>query len=159
MPFLIDGYNLLWSVNNLSQEAEPITEAGLCWKISRYMQILGESGEIIFDGTGPRDKSVFDEIPKLSVLFAGLGVEADDVIETKIKINTAPKRLSVVSNDRRLIKAARARKAVSLKNEELWIKLAKGSSRRKKTPEPPQKQHGLSNSETEQWLKFFDMDK
>jgi hypothetical protein len=25
--------------------------------------------------------------------------------------------------------------------------------------EPPQKQHGLSKSETEQWLKFFDMDK
>ena len=119
------------------------------------MKAVREKGEIIFDGTGPRDKSQFDNIANLEVLFAGLGSDADTVIENKIKASTAPKRLSIVSSDRRLRDAARARRATAVKSEVFWDNLHKQLRRKKPVKEPKAKRMGLSESETKQWLKFF----
>ena len=74
---IIDGHNLLHSIVKLSEEAESITDVQLCWVVSRYLGAISETGEIIFDGTGPRDKSRFDNIANLEVFFAGLGSDAD----------------------------------------------------------------------------------
>ncbi|MHC4545411.1 MAG: NYN domain-containing protein [Planctomycetota bacterium] len=127
----------------------------LCWIISRYLRAIRKQGEIIFDGTGPRDKSHFDNIANLEVCFAGLGKDADTVIENKIKANTAPKRLSIVSSDRRLRDAARARRATAVKSEVFWDNLHKQLKRKKPVKEPEAKRVGLSESETKQWLEFF----
>jgi len=158
MPVIIDGNNLLWSMQEAGEEFELITDLQLCHIVSRYLKSTGEKGEIIFDGTGPSDKSKFDNINNLEVFFAGLATDADTVIEDKIRANTAPKRLTVVSSDRRLRAAARARKAASIKSDLFWTKLRKQLSRGRKVKEPPAKRWGLSESETEQWLKFFDLE-
>ena len=152
---IIDGHNLLHSIVKLSEEAESINDVQLCWIISKYMKAVSEKGEIVFDGTGPRDKSGFDNIANLEVCFAGLGKDADTVIENKIKANTAPKRLSIVSSDRRLRDAARSRKATSLKSEVFWDNLHKQLRRKKPVKEPEAKRTGLSESETKQWLEIF----
>ena len=152
---IIDGHNLLHSIVKISEEAESINDVQLCWIISRYLRAIRKQGEIIFDGTGPRDKSQFDNIANLEVLFAGLGSDADTVIENKIKASTAPKRLSIVSSDRRLRDAARARKATSIKSEVFWDNLHKQLKRKKPVKEPEAKRTGLSESETKQWLEFF----
>ncbi|MHC4396339.1 MAG: NYN domain-containing protein [Planctomycetota bacterium] len=158
MPIIIDGHNLLWSIQKLSEDPEAITDIQLCSIISRYLRLIGENGEIIFDGTGPPDKSRFDNISNLEIFFAGLTVDADTVIENKIKANTAPKRLTVVSSDRRVRKATRARKATAIQSKVFWSNLRKQLSRKKTIKEPTAKRQGLSESETEQWLKFFDLD-
>jgi predicted RNA-binding protein with PIN domain len=119
------------------------------------LRAIRKQGEIIFDGTGPRDKSHFDNIANLEVCFAGLGKDADTVIENKIKANTAPKRLSIVSSDRRLRDAARARRATAVKSEVFWDNLHKQLKRKKPVKEPEAKRVGLSESETKQWLEFF----
>ncbi|MHC4655898.1 MAG: NYN domain-containing protein [Planctomycetota bacterium] len=152
---IIDGHNLLHSIVNISEEAESINDVQLCWIISRYLRAIRKQGEIIFDGTGPRDKSHFDNIANLEVCFAGLGKDADTVIENKIKANTAPKRLSIVSSDRRLRDAARARRATAVKSEVFWDNLHKQLKRKKPVKEPEAKRVGLSESETKQWLEFF----
>ena len=152
---IIDGHNLLHSIVKLSEEAESINDVQLCWIISKYMKAIREKGEIIFDGTGPRDKSHFDNIANLEVCFAGLGTDADSVIENKIKANTAPKRLSIVSSDRRLRDAARSRKATAVKSEVFWDNLQKQLKRKKPVKEPEAKRTGLSESETKQWLEIF----
>ncbi len=152
---IIDGHNLLHSIVNISEEAGSINDVQLCWIVSKYLKVIREKGEIIFDGTGPRDKSGFDNIANLEVLFAGLGTDADTVIENKIKANTAPKRLSIVSSDRRLRDAARARKATAVKSEIFWDNLQKQLKRKKPVKEPEAKRVGLSESETKQWLEFF----
>ncbi len=152
---IIDGHNLLHSIVKLSDEAESINDVQLCWIISRYLRAIRKQGEIIFDGTGPRDKSQFDNIANLEVCFAGLGKDADTVIENKIKANTAPKRLSIVSSDRRLRDAARSRKATAVKSEIFWDNLQKQLKRKKPVKEPEAKRVGLSESETKQWLEFF----
>jgi uncharacterized protein len=153
--FFIDGHNLLHSVQKDDPDSGPISDVRLCHIIGSYLKLTGQSGEIIFDGIGPPDKSGFEDISNLEVFFAGLGTDTDTVIEDKISLNTAPRRLRVVSSDRRLRKAARARKAISIKSEVFWNNMQKQLSRRKAAKEPRAKRRGLSESETRQWLDIF----
>ena len=158
MPVIIDGHNLLSFIQKASEDFESISAVQLCRIIGRYLKQTGEKGEIIFDGTGPPDKSRFDNINNLEVFFAGLRSDADTVIEDKIRASTAPKRLTVVSSDRRLRVAARARRATAVKSEVFWDNLRKRLSRKRAIKEPEAKRRGLSESETEQWLKFFSLE-
>ena len=155
---IIDGYNLLWSTQERSENFESISDVQLCYIIGRYLKQTGQKGEIIFDGVGPPDKDGFDNISNLEVFFVGTATDADTVIEDKIRANTAPKRLTVVSSDRRLRDAAKARKAIALKSEVFWGDIQKQLSRKKTASEPAAKRLGLSESETEQWLKFFGLE-
>lgn len=155
---IIDGHNLLWSIQKVSEDFESISDVQLCQILGRYLELSSENGEIIFDGTGPLDKGVFDNISKLEVVFAGRGCDADTVIEDKIRESTAPRRLMVVSSDRRVRKAARARKVASVRSEAFWSKVYKQLSRKKAIKEPAAKRDGLSESETEQWLRFFSLE-
>ena len=155
---VIDGHNLLWSIQKTDEDAESISDVGLCKIIGRYLKLTGEKGEIIFDGTGPPDKSGFDNISNMEVFFAGLGTDADKVIEDKIRASTAPKRLKVVSSDRRLRDASRARKARAIKSQVFWSDVQRQLSRKRTIKEPAAKHRGLSESETKQWLKFFNLE-
>ncbi len=156
--FIIDGHNLLHSIHKEDLNSGPIRDVQLCWIVGRYLKQIDQRGEIIFDGTGPRDKSEFDNVNYLEVFFAGLGTDADTVIEDKIGANTAPRRLTIVSSDRRLRKAARARKATSVKSEVFWNNIQKQLSRKKTTKEPTAKRQGLTDSETKQWLEIFGLE-
>ena len=155
---IIDGHNLLHSIVKLEEDSGAISDVGLCRILGRYFKLTGENGVIIFDGTGPPDKSGFDNISNLEVFFAGQGSDADTVIEDKIKASTAPKRLTVVSSDRRLQKAARARKATVVKSQVFWSNLCKQLSRKRTIKEPASKRQGISEGETEQWLEFFGLE-
>ena len=131
MPVLVDGYNLLWAIGKTRHGDDSITDVELCRILSRYLKLSGEKGEIVFDGTGPPDKTGFDNISNLEIFFAGLRTDADSIIENKIKASTAPKRLTIVSSDRRLKDAARARKATAIKSEAFWKKVHKQLGRKK----------------------------
>ena len=155
---IIDGNNVLWSIQQMGKSLEPISTVQLCRIVGRYLKLTGEKGEIIFDGIGPPDKSGFDEISSLEVFFTGRSTDADTVIETKIKADTSPRRLVVVSSDRRIRKAAHARKAIPLKSEKFWEEVRRQLSRKTATAEPIEKEIGLSEGETEQWLKLFDIE-
>ena len=156
--FIIDGHNLLHSIHKEDPHSGPIRDVQLCWIVGRYLKQISQTREIIFDGTGPRDKSGFDNISNLEVFFAGLGTDADTVIEDKIGANTAPRRLTIVSSDRRLRKAARARKAISVKSDVFWNNIQKQLSRKKTAKEPAAKRQGISDGETKQWLEYFGLE-
>jgi predicted RNA-binding protein with PIN domain len=126
--------------------------------IGRYLRILGDKAEIVFDGVGPPEKMPFENVYNTEVIFVGARTDADTVIENKINTNSAPKRLIIISSDQRIRKAAKARKAVSVKSEKFWPDLQKKVDRKRRVKEPAQKRNGLSESETEQWLKFFDLE-
>jgi len=155
---IIDGHNLLWAVQGTSEESKSISDIQLCRMVGRYLKQAGESGQIIFDGTGPQDKSAFDNVTNLDVLFAGQASDADTAIEEKIRVCTAPRRLTVVSSDRRLRKAAGARKATAVKSEVFWSDVQKQLRRKKRVKEPAEKRFGLSEGETKQWLEFFGLE-
>jgi len=157
MPVIIDGHNLLHAIRKADEGFESISDVQLCRIIGRYFKLIGETGEIIFDGTGPRDKSGFDNISNLEVFFAGQS-SADTVIEDKIKASTAPRRLTIISSDRRLRKAAQTRKATAVKSEVFWKNVQKQLRRKRTVKEPPEKRLGLTESETEHWLEIFGLE-
>ncbi|HUV64335.1 MAG TPA: NYN domain-containing protein [Sedimentisphaerales bacterium] len=153
--FIIDGHNLLHAICKIEENARALSEPALCGVLGTYLRLTGETAAIVFDGTGPPDKGGFEGMSNLEVLFAGLGTDADTIIEDKIKASTAPKGLTIVSSDRRLQQAAHARRAMAIKSEVFWTELQKQLSRKRRPREPSAKRQGLSQSETEQWLKVF----
>ena len=152
--YIIDGNNLLHTIHKI-EEISSFSDIELCRNLSAFLKTTGQSGEIIFDGAGPRDTNPYDNIENLEVSFAGIGHDADSVIEEKISVSTSPKRLIIISSDRRLRKAARTRKAASIKSEDFWINVTKQLSKKSPAKEPKEKRSGLSESETEKWLDIF----
>ncbi len=155
---IIDGYNLLRSVQKSFEDFELVTDIHLCRLIDAYLKLIDEAGCIVFDGIGPPDKEIFENMSRLEVIFSGRNSDADGVIEDKISANTAPRRLVIVSNDHRLRTAARRRRATSLKTEAFWESVLIEISRKSRPREPRAKREGISESETKQWLKRFGLD-
>ncbi|MGA2916448.1 MAG: NYN domain-containing protein [Sedimentisphaerales bacterium] len=153
---IIDGYNLLRAVQNLLEQASDFTDIQLCRMIDEYLYRTKKRGQIVFDGVGPRDKSGFNNLRELEVTFSGTNREADDVIEKLILENTAPKSLIVVSNDRRIKTAANKRKATVADCVDFWTEVIKQlEKKKKKQVEPQGKFIGISEAETEYWLREF----
>jgi len=153
---IIDGNNLLWALHESFEDREIKTEVELCRVLSQYFGQIGGTGQIVFDGAGPADKNEFNTIDNLEVYFAGFHCDADTVIEEKITADTSPRRLTVVSSDRRLRKAAGERKAMALKAEDFWQQVRRELARRNpKRREPEEKREGLTDGETDKWLEVF----
>jgi predicted RNA-binding protein with PIN domain len=162
MPVIIDGYNLLRSIQR-DEQFESLTEVGLCRIISDYMKNVRNHGHVVFDGTGPRDKSDFDQLGGLGnieVYFSGEHLEADDLIIEKIDDSSAPKKLIIVSSDREIRAAAASRKAVSVKSDYFWQDVQNRlETYQKPAYEPKAKRGGITEAEADQWLDFFGIDK
>ena len=153
---IIDGYNLLRAVQNLTEQSFNITDVQLCQIVAEYLYRIKKKGSVVFDGTGPRDKSGFNNLFNLEVVFSGTSHEADDVIEKLILENTAPKSLAVISSDRRIKTAAKKRKAEAVDCVDFWTEVIKQIEKKKRTPAEPQAKFvGISEAETEYWLREF----
>ena len=157
MPFLIDGYNLLRSVQKHDQYAD-LTDVQLCRYLADFLRAVRDRGTIVFDGVGPPDKRELMGIRGLDIRFSGDRSDADTVIEWIIEENTAPKRLVVVSSDRQLRTAATRRRAKSVPVDIFWPALCKTLENRPGTaPEPREKQKGVTELEADVWMDYFDL--
>jgi len=88
MPFLIDGYNLLWAVQKYGEGLEAIEDTDLCRILGRFLTLTGQKAEIIFDGTGPPEKQAFDNIKGLDVLFQAQ--TGRQILSSRIKLKRTP---------------------------------------------------------------------
>jgi len=158
MPIIIDGYNLLRSVQNCYEQYASLDEAALCSFLSEYLKRTRTYAQIIFDGTGPLDKSELGGIENLEVYFSGPDTEADEIIEEKIQEYSAPKRLVIVSTDRRIRDAASRRKATAVTSDIFWVSLIEQLDKKMPIPEPKEKRHGITEAETDQWLDEFGLE-
>ncbi len=156
---IIDGDNLLWALRETFEDREIGTEIEMCRVLRRYFASTGEPGQVVFDGAGPADRSEFDTIANPEIIFAGFSRDADSVIEERLKASTSPRRVTVVSSDRRLRKAAAMRKAAGIKSEEFWELVRKELARKKpRKKEPEEKREGLTDGETDKWMEAFGLD-
>ncbi len=156
MPFLIDGYNLLRSVQKYDAYAD-LTDAQLCHYLADFLRAVHDRGTIVFDGVGPPDKRELMGIKGLEIRFSGSNTDADTLIEWKIKENTAPRRLVVVSSDRRLRDAAGRRKAKSVPVDIFWPAMCRALESASKTvSEPREKQKGIADEQVDSWMDYFD---
>ena len=155
MFYIIDGYNLLHWINQRCEDDESISDIAMCRIIGAYLYQIRENGQIVFDGIGPGEKVPFENVRNTEVIFSGERIDADTAIENQIAASSAPKNTTIVSSDRRLRDAARARKAVILKSEEFWGKVIKQVTKKQGPKEPPAKRTGINSSEAELWLEEF----
>jgi predicted RNA-binding protein with PIN domain len=158
MPVIIDGHNLLWAIQNPDEDIS-ITDVTMCQALDTYFAITRDKAEIVFDGIGPPDKSGFNNMSNLEITFSGRNTDCDSIIEQRILDSTAPAHLTIVSTDRKIRDAAAARKAVSVQSDEFWGIVTKRLSKQKRGKEPAAKRTGLTQSETELWLRTFGLDR
>lgn len=113
---LIDGYNLLAQSNFSSREE-------LLSQLKNYTKSNNHKITIFFDGThqgtGTGDK-YYEEY--IEIIFSPLTVTADDMMEEYIEKHHQP-NVIVVSSDRRIQKAATAKRLAYLESKEFLFKL------------------------------------
>ena len=163
MSLLIDGYNLLYAAGITGQGRGP----GY-FERSR-LALLNFLVEAIDPQELPRTIVVFDagEAPPglphsithrgLAVRFAAKHSDADELIEELILADTSPRKLTVVSSDHRLQRAAHRRRAKAI-DSDLWYAEAnrrrfdRGKERR---PEPIKPVPESTQSEVDYWIREF----
>jgi hypothetical protein len=162
MRYLIDGYNLLYAMGLLGGRQEG--PGGLEKARLRLLGLLRENGgegaevTVVFDAIrAPRGAAAEQDCQGIHVRFA-LRREADELIEELIRRDSAPHRLTVVSDDHRIQQAARRRRCRVLECGAYLDQLE-----RRRPPRPPQpeqsKPEGAGRTEVRHWLReFADLD-
>jgi predicted RNA-binding protein with PIN domain len=161
MSYLIDGYNLLYALGVLGGRTGP---AGLEQARRRLLGLLLGSHRdepsavtVVFDAShAPPGATGIEEYHGINVRFAVKQAEADDLIEDLIRQHSAPRQLTVVSNDHRIQQAARRRHCVVLDCAAYLDLLER---RRRARPADgstdSEKPEGVSGEETQRWLREF----
>lgn len=155
MHYLIDGNNLLWVMLDQQDRQSGPTIADsvqLAWAISRYLKDTADQADIVFDGPEPEEMSRFQNIPNLTIWFAGPGRQADAWIEQRLRSYRQDKPLVVISSDRRIRQAAVQAGARQMRSEAFWGAII---AHKQQPLEPPAKRDGLSQTETEIWMRIF----
>lgn len=123
---LIDGYNVVAPV------APPGRSPDAAWLRRERKRLLDRLAEHLDDDTRARTCVVFDAADPppdrphrftystIEVRFAVGYPEADDLLEELIAVHSAPKRLAVVSSDRR-VQAAAARRSCAIFDSQPWL--------------------------------------
>src|SRR5437660_754201 len=111
---LIDGYNLLHAMGLLRGRAGPTglekARLGLLGLLRAVYGSQASAVTVVFDAANaPPDAPEEGEYQGIHVRFAVKQEEADDVIERLIRSDSAPRRLTVVSDDHRIRDAAERR--------------------------------------------------
>jgi len=150
---VIDGHNLIGQMLEISL-SDPHDEEKLIKRLEEYHRERGTSIIVVFDpGQAPppakrlRGKGI-------KVLFAPPGAKADTLIINLIKKSPYPKGLTIVSSDREVRRAARARRAKMMTAQGFARMLSR--SRRLPLTEPTIKEKGLASSEVEEWMAIFE---
>ena len=157
MPVLIDGNNLLFAALENDPERPP-SRSTLCRLLGQWARRTGEPVAVIFDGPEP-NQALASQIsdPSVAVSYSG-GVKADVVLEKTIDADSAARRLIVVSSDREVARAARRRKAKTMRSDDFWEMVQRELNRAEPSPlEPPEKRRGLDSADTEEWLRELDL--
>ncbi len=162
MPLLIDGYNLLNVAGILTRGVGPGTlqRARLA-----MLNFLAESlppeeirrTTVVFDAQDPPPG-----LPRtlnhrgLTVRFALADEEADDLIERLILEHSAPRRLTVVSSDHRLQRAAHRRRARAIDSDLWYAEVVRGRQERHQATKPSARPAvPLLSEDVEYWLRQF----
>jgi predicted RNA-binding protein with PIN domain len=165
MTLVIDGYNLLHASGILGRGVGP---GGLERSRGALLNFLAESLDpeelsgttVVFDA-----REAPPGLPRsvhhrgILVRFADPGADADQLIESLVQSDSAPRRLLVVSSDHRLHRAARRRRARAVDSDKWYAKIlkrriarARGTRPSAKPSDPP------TEGEVHYWLRQFGLE-
>ena len=164
MPLIIDVNNLLHITGVLPPEIAGLDEAGLADLIgqSRFQR---EATCLVCDG--PARGRPTDDAGSVVFHYAGSGSTADAVIAKIVDACTAPRRMTVVSSDRAILKHAKRRRCPTISaNEFLEIlardhaaagRGARGAARARGSNARPQIDP-LTQQQIHAWKVYFGLD-
>ncbi len=155
MPYLIDGNNLVFALRAAGYDRG---RTGLCQLLAAMAG--RDKATVVFDGPLPPHGLLMQmEHPNLALEFSS-PQSADSLLIGHINACSAPKLLTVVSSDHEIQQAARHRKCRVRRSEDFVPELLEAASplQPHKPAEPPQKRQGLSEEESERWIREFNLD-
>jgi predicted RNA-binding protein with PIN domain len=160
MLYVIDGYNLLHAMGVLGGRVGPqgLAKArlSLLGLLRGAMDKDASSVTVVFDAANAPPGAIDDQDHEgIHVRFALDHAQADDLIESMIRESPTPKQLTVVSDDRRIQKAARRGRCPAVGCLEFLEEL--NQRRRKKRPSGSVQSEKTSatRKDTENWIKEF----
>lgn len=163
MPLLIDGYNLLHASGILPRGVGPGTLERARGALLGFLAAAIDAAElpnttIVFDAKDapPGRPDVYDH-GGMTVRFARGYEEADVLLIELIRLDSAPRKLTVVSSDHQVQRAARRRRATAVDSDRWCAELLR---RRRLTQIPAAETEAkppapLSEAEVQHWLKQF----
>ncbi len=166
MPILIDGYNLL----NVASVPVPIRgKASLEKARLALLNFLAESlapedvlhTVVVFDAHDPPWGVPREMRHKgLMVRFAAREPDADTLIEELIRVDNAPRRLTVVSSDHRIQRAAKRRRARAVDSDVWYAEVLRARLERQQTgAEPPERPVvPLLEEDVQHWMREFGLE-
>jgi predicted RNA-binding protein with PIN domain len=161
MSFVIDGYNLLHAMGLLRGKVGPTgLEKARLGLLGLLRAVYGEEATtvtVVFDAAhAPPGAAREQEYHGIHVRFAVDQGEADDVIETLIRDDSAPRQLVIVSDDHRIQRAAQRRHCTVSGCSQYLEWLERHRRERRRAPHQAEaKPERISEQETLHWLHEF----
>jgi predicted RNA-binding protein with PIN domain len=161
MAVLVDGYNVIFADEELADtmrcgQAEKAREA-LIARLTQYQALSGEPVIVVFDGTVgvglPPDGRA-----AVKILYSRSPQKADEILREIIATAPNPRGLTVVSTDREIRRAAKARRAKPVVAESFLKEMKRLFTREEDAPPPePGEKYGqpVSPNELREWLRIF----
>ena len=122
MLLIVDTYNVLHVVGVLPADIAGVDTADLI-DLLRRSRYRGQRVILVCDGV-PRPETPQGRLGSISVHYAGHGTTADDRIAAIIRRSSAPRRLTIVSSDRAVLRAGRRRRCSTLDSAAFLRQLA-----------------------------------
>jgi predicted RNA-binding protein with PIN domain len=166
MTLLIDGYNLLHASGLLGRgRGKGVLESARQALLNFLANSLPEADvsrtTVVFDAhEAPWGSLRRSNVSGISVIFGSSELDADSVIEELILADSAPKRLTVVSSDHRLHRAAKRRKATPVDSDQ-WFRdvIRARAARQQPNPDIVIKPDGpFTDGEVDYWLRHFGLE-
>lgn len=161
MPLLIDGYNLMYAAGIDGGGRGPGGLERSRFALIRFIAGALEDGErgqstIVFDAAGaPPGLPATLDCDGLTVRFAKGYADADALLEEMIAADHSPRKLTVVSSDHRVQRAAKRRRATAV-DSDVWyegVLQARSAARREsKTAEVAKPEPFARDDEVKFWL-------
>lgn len=160
MRYLIDGYNLLHAMGLLTGRVGPHGLEQARFAMLGRLRGAGDASAsgvtVVFDAAHAPPGAVAEEDYQGIHIRYALEGEADDVIESLIQRDSTPRKLTVVSDDRRIQRAGRRRRCPVLGCMDYLDRLERLRKPKASTPPPLQgKPQSVSEDEARHWLREF----
>ncbi|QNN23763.1 hypothetical protein HED60_16295 [Planctomycetales bacterium ZRK34] len=123
MALILDAYNVLHCTHVLPLRYASINTLQLAAMLDRCNFDRGRM-VIVCDGRPkPDELDPRIDVGRVEIIHSGAATDADTIIEQLIETETGPRDLTVVSNDHRIQRAARRRRATAMASEAFLRKL------------------------------------
>lgn len=156
MSLIVDTYNVTHVVGILPPDLAGIDTLGLI-RLIAHSRFQREKVTLVCDGI-PHENAPTGRFGPINVRYAGSNRLADDLIKELVRTSSAPKRLTVVTLDQEIIRAAKKRRCKTLGSDDFLKQLAFDHLNQTGPNTEPRPEGPLGPGEIEDWTHHFGLE-